>query len=403
MRALFRLAPLVAFGPWFPLWAAEPAISLDLARVRLLADERSPRSMRASISYDLAKSQARRDVLGVPLVPVLSAAPGLCFAGGGAFCGEVSLSVPLPLPGEGSAARRVGEIVEQSAHLDADAVRASARTEAAVLYLELLAARALRDLTEDSVRLAQVQMKAQRLKLRTGDAAEIDRLQAEEVVSRRVREAARAQFDERIAWGGLRRALLLSGHVELKEKLATSVEAALLLASVAPHSHPLLMALKGRLLTDVARADLAAALRWPRLALQGTYQNEPGLHALFVGVVIPLTGLSAVARADLALAQARRQQTEREAELAEREIAIAREAALHRLGAARELHYKAAAAVARQRSLVAILKRAHVQKQLDLFRVLLAEEALLDSSRQQIRAALAVGRAALLVAAGGTP
>lgn len=404
MRALFRLAPLMAFGPWCSLWAAEPSISLDLARVRQLAEERAPRSARARLSFDLASAQARRDLLGVPLVPALSAAPGLCLSGGAWFCGEVSVAFPLPLPGERSAARRVGEMGEGSAQVEVEAARASAKTEAGLRYLELLAERALRELAEEAARLAQAQLDAQGLRVRAGDASDLDRLQAAETLSRRLREVSRARADEQAALDSLRRALLLPGRIEISERLPAAVGTALRLVGGTPSpAHPKLAAARARVHSDVARADLAAALRWPRLALQGTYQNEPGLHAFFVGITIPLTGLSSVARADLALARAQQNRSEREADLLAREIEIARDAAGRRLERVRALREAAVEATARQRAVLALLRRGHAQKQLDLFRVLLAEEALLGSSREEIRAEHAVGRAALLVAAGGTP
>jgi hypothetical protein len=99
MRALFRLAPVLASASWCAPAGAETVI-LDLARVQELAARRAPIALRAQSDAETTRARGLREGLGPVLAPSFGFSAGPCFNGSLTGCVQAGLSFPLPLPGE---------------------------------------------------------------------------------------------------------------------------------------------------------------------------------------------------------------------------------------------------------------------------------------------------------------
>jgi outer membrane protein TolC len=403
MRALVRLAPVLASG-WSCLPAGAETVILDLHRVKELVIQRSPLSLRARLDADTERARGLREGRGPMLAPTLGWTAGPCLNGAVTGCVQAELSFPLPLPGENDAAGRLGLARGAAGHLRAAASLWSARTRAALAYVRLLAARARLRLSEESLRVARDLARATAVRARAGDAGRLDDLQAETRALRRARDLEQARLDERGATHALRELLLLRTEtLVLREDLEQATQAALRANGAAPTEHPRVAEARGRARLGGAAALLAGRRRWPRIAVVGSYQRDDFVHQFLVGLSIPLTPVSSVPDADLQVARAEERRARREVDYLIEEIRIALQSARARLDSARRLREAARAASARSRELVAALRRGHQLGQLDLFRVLLAEEEVLQAAWEEVGATQRVAEAALLVAAGGTP
>jgi outer membrane protein TolC len=381
-------------------------LRIDLGLIERLAETQGPLASRAALDQEAEHARARLDAVGPPLPPRAEVVAGPCLNGRLTGCVQAAVSFPLPIPGEGRIASLIGSMRHAVADGDARAARWQARLVAASAYLRLLAAHALRVVSERILHVAREILRSIGLRTRAGEAARLDELQASTRVLRRQRDLEAARLFERAAEDELRRDLLLPETILVpQESLGEATEVALRRAAAPPRpeDHPRVGAALARTGLGERRAELVGRQRWPRVSLETSYQRDDQLQQFLVGVSIPLNWLSARPDAELRVARAEAWRAQREAEYVAREAALALASARARLAHALKVRQAAKAEAAQARELLDLVAASYRLGQHDLLRVLAAEEALLEAEREGIAATREVAEDALLVAAGGVP